>query len=98
MGDTYANMQKCLSKWDSPYNICTFVLSTQFFSDISCCRKESISFHAESGPDCYLFLYRHVLKMEIGWIDHVERAKRPNRLRVVFTRREVGEILNMRRI
>ena len=40
-----------------------------------------------------LFLYRDVLKKEIGWVDNVERAKKPERLPVVFTKREVESIL-----
>lgn len=39
-----------------------------------------------------LFLYKEVLKEEIGWLDHVERAKRPARLPVVLTRDEVDKI------
>jgi site-specific recombinase XerD len=27
-----------------------------------------------------LFLYRNVLKRELGWVDNVERAKKPSRL------------------
>ena len=40
-----------------------------------------------------LFLYRDVLKKELGWVDNVERAKKPERLPVVFTKQEVEEIL-----
>ena len=40
-----------------------------------------------------LFLYRRVLKKELGWLDDVERAKRPSKLPVVFTRNEVKQIL-----
>jgi len=32
-----------------------------------------------------LFLYREVIKKDIGWVDGVERAKRPQRVPVVFT-------------
>ena len=39
-----------------------------------------------------LFLYREVLKQQIGWLDHVERAKKSARLPVVLTRTEVGKI------
>jgi integron integrase len=39
-----------------------------------------------------LFLYKEVLKQEIGWLDSVERAKRPVRLPVVLTRDEVHKI------
>ena len=39
-----------------------------------------------------LFLYKQVLKQEIGWLENVERAKRPARLPVVLTRDEVHKI------
>ena len=40
-----------------------------------------------------LFLYRNVLKSDLGWVSNVERAKKPSRLPVVFSKREVTEIL-----
>ena len=39
-----------------------------------------------------LFLYKQVLKTEIGWLQEVERAKKPVRVPVVLTREEVGRI------
>jgi integron integrase len=39
-----------------------------------------------------LFLYKQVLKQEIGWIEQVERAKRPVRMPVVLTREEVKRV------
>ena len=39
-----------------------------------------------------LFLYKEVLKVEIGWLDGVERVKRPARLPVVLARDEVHKI------
>lgn len=41
-----------------------------------------------------LFLYREVLRKEIGYVDGVVRAKRPHRLPVVLTRQEVKSILS----
>jgi integron integrase len=41
-----------------------------------------------------LFLYKQVLKQEIGWLGSVQRASRPARLPVVLTRDEVRRILN----
>ncbi|WP_156201384.1 integron integrase [Wenzhouxiangella marina] len=41
-----------------------------------------------------LFLYRHVLEVELPWLDDVVRVKRPPRLPVVLTRREVRSILS----
>jgi integron integrase len=40
-----------------------------------------------------LFLYKEVLRQEIGWLDQVERAKRPTKLPVVLSRIEVGQVL-----
>src|SRR5438046_6288480 len=39
-----------------------------------------------------LFLYKQVLKQEMGWLEGVERAKRPARLPVILTRDEVHKI------
>ncbi len=39
-----------------------------------------------------LFLYRHVLEKELPYIGEIERAKKPQRLPVVFTRSEVTAI------
>ncbi len=39
-----------------------------------------------------LFLYKQVLKQEIGWLKEMERAKRPVRLPVVLTRDETHKV------
>jgi integron integrase len=39
-----------------------------------------------------LFLYKEVLKQEIGWLEGVERPQKPARLPVVLTREEVKEV------
>lgn len=41
-----------------------------------------------------LFLYRHVLNVELPYIDGIERAKTPERVPVVFTRSEVKAVLS----
>lgn len=41
-----------------------------------------------------LFLYRDVLGAELPFIDGIERAKRPQKVPVVFTREEVQAILS----
>lgn len=41
-----------------------------------------------------LFLYREVLKIELGWLDDIEQAKTPKRLPVVLTRAEVQSVLS----
>lgn len=40
-----------------------------------------------------LFLYKHVLKLNLEWLDNVVRAKRPERLPVVPTQAGVADIL-----
>lgn len=40
-----------------------------------------------------LFLYQRVLKMELPYIDGIERARQPKRLPVVFTRMEAKAVL-----
>ena len=40
-----------------------------------------------------LFLYREVLGMELPWLDHVVRAKKPQRLPTVLNREEVSLVL-----
>jgi integron integrase len=41
-----------------------------------------------------LFLYKEVLRQDIGWLKDVVRAKRPRRLPVVMTREEVKQVLS----
>ncbi|GHU19735.1 integron integrase [Betaproteobacteria bacterium] len=41
-----------------------------------------------------LFLYREVLGVDLPWLENVVRAKRPARLPVVLTRREVAAVLD----
>ena len=40
-----------------------------------------------------LFLYRDVLQIDLPYVEGIERAKRPARVPVVFTRQEVGKLL-----
>ena len=39
-----------------------------------------------------LFLYRDVLKRDLPYVDHIERAKPSRKIPVVFTRREVQAV------
>jgi site-specific recombinase XerD len=41
-----------------------------------------------------LFLYRYVLEIDLPRVENVERAKKPTRLPVVFTREEVKALLS----
>lgn len=45
-----------------------------------------------------LFLYREVLDYPIDWVDDIERARKPQRLPVVFTRKELKAVLNQLRV
>jgi site-specific recombinase XerD len=40
-----------------------------------------------------LFLYRNVLNVDLPWLDGITRAKKPQRLPTVLTRREVQHVL-----
>ena len=40
-----------------------------------------------------LFLYRQILKVELPWLDGIQRAKKPTRLPVVMSRDEVRNLL-----
>jgi len=44
------------------------------------------------APSALLFLYKEVLKQEIGWLEKVQRAKKPPKLPVVLSRGEVKQI------
>ena len=39
-----------------------------------------------------LFLYKHVLKQEIGWLENVERARRPAKMPVVLSHAEIKRV------
>ncbi len=41
-----------------------------------------------------LFPYRHVLDQDPGWLENVVRARRPKRLPVVLSRKEVARLLD----
>lgn len=41
-----------------------------------------------------LFLYRDVLQVELPYVEGIQRAKRPSRVPVVFTRSEVSTLLS----
>lgn len=65
---------------------------TQFLSHLAV--KENVSASTQNQALCAIvFLYRHVLNKELGKFSKIVRAKRPKRLPVVLTRKEVKEIL-----
>ena len=63
-----------------------------FISHLAVERKVSASTQTQA-LSALLFLYREVLALPIGWVDDVERAKKPKRLPVVFTREEARAVL-----
>jgi len=60
---------------------------TQFLTRLARNRNVAAS-TKNQALSALLFLYKEVLKQEIGWLDGVERARRPTRLPVVPTRDE----------
>jgi integron integrase len=65
---------------------------TAFLSDLAVQRNVAASTQNQA-LHAILFLYRDVLKINLPWLDEVQRAKRPQRLPVVFTREEVKALL-----
>src|ERR687891_493464 len=65
---------------------------TRFLSALAV--HEQVSASTQNQALCALvFLYRYVLGLNLGWLDDVVRAKRPQRLPVVLTRLEVKALL-----
>jgi len=56
--------------------------------------RENISASTQTvALSALLFLYRDVLKQELPYVSHIERAHKPKRLPVVFTRDETKRVL-----
>ncbi len=66
----------------------------QFLSSLAQDARVSASTQNQA-LNAILFLYREVLGKEIGYVNGVVRARRPNRLPVVLTRQEVKAILSV---
>jgi integron integrase len=65
----------------------------QFLSALAVDRHVSASTQNQA-LNALLFLYRHVLDLNPGWIDNVVRAKQPHRLPVVLRKHEVKALLD----
>src|SRR5690606_16307065 len=63
-----------------------------FLSDLAIRGKVSASTQNQA-LNAILFMYREVLKIELPWIDDIQRAKRSQHLPVVLTRQEVQALL-----
>jgi integron integrase len=66
---------------------------TEFLSDLAT-RKNVAASTQNQALSAILFLYKKVLDIEPGWIDHVVRARKPRRLPVVLSREVVISLLN----
>jgi integron integrase len=64
----------------------------QFLTHLAVERKVSASTQNQA-LQALLFLYRHVLGVELPWLGNVVRARRPQRLPVVLSRAEVAAVL-----
>lgn len=65
---------------------------TAFLSHLAVDRQVSSSTQNQALA-ALLFLYKEVLKQPLDWLDKIQRAKKPERLPLVFTREEVRSIL-----
>ena len=66
---------------------------TQFLSALAV-RGNVAASTQNQALSALLFLYRHVLQVDLPWLDHVVRAKRSERLPVVLTRDEVRAVIH----
>lgn len=65
---------------------------SRFLSHLAVEEKVSASTQNQA-LSAVLFLYRDLLKRDVGWLDDVERAKKPTRLPVVLSKEEAKAIL-----
>ena len=65
----------------------------QFLTHLAVDRKVSAATQNQA-LQALLFLYRHVLEIELPWLDNVTRAAAPKRLPVVLSRAEVNALLS----
>jgi integron integrase len=66
---------------------------SRFLSSLAVERNVAASTQSQA-LSALVFLYKHVLQTPFEWLDHLERAKKPERLPTVLTRSEVVTILN----
>src|SRR5207244_675814 len=59
----------------------------EFLSHLASVRNVAASTQNQA-LSALLFLYRDVLRLDLDWVEGIERAKRPARLPVVFTQQE----------
>jgi site-specific recombinase XerD len=64
-----------------------------FLTHLAVDRKVSAATQSQA-LQALLFLYRHVLGIELPWLDNITRASQPKRLPVVLSRAEVSSLLS----
>ena len=65
---------------------------SDFLSHLAVNRKVAASTQTQA-LSAILFLYRDVLKQPLEWMSDIERAKKPSRLPVVFSKEEAQAVL-----
>ena len=65
---------------------------SDFLSPLTVNRKVAASTQTQA-LSAILFLYRDVLKQPLEWMNDIERAKKPSRLPVVFSKEEAQAVL-----
>ena len=65
---------------------------SDFLSHLAVNRKVAASTQTQA-LSAILFLYRDVLKQPLEWMNDIERAKKPSRLPVVFSKEEAQAVL-----
>ena len=65
---------------------------SDFLSHLAVNRKVAASTQTQA-LSAILFLYRDVLKQLLEWMNDIERAKKPSRLPVVFSKEEAQAVL-----
>jgi integron integrase len=63
-----------------------------FLNDLAVARNVSATTQNQALA-ALLFLYRHVLRQELPWLDNIERARRPQRLPLVLSQSETRAVL-----
>ncbi|KHE91569.1 MAG: site-specific tyrosine recombinase, partial [Candidatus Scalindua brodae] len=65
----------------------------QFISHLATDRRVASSTQNQA-LNAIVFLYKHVLNIELGDFGHMERAKKPEKLPTVMARKEVNQVLS----
>jgi len=67
----------------------------QSFLTYLAARKNVAASTQNQALSAILFLYKQVLKADLEWLDNFQRAKKPKRLPVVFSRSEIKQLFSL---